>query len=200
MIHSKCDFSIWEIFIFFRKTFFSLQNNSTIVSDEMQQGDMYENTRGTPTAFNPDLSHTSKTLYNGNCFCYIFIYFCFSLSLSLAIHVHSGKYFPKPKSARKNIAINQIKLYMWTLDYEEGWAGKGSCIINSAWSFIRPCLSITISNSSGARLHIFSLNFVTEMKYWLIIEIEFERFSSKFWWKLGKIATKTCNRIWLERF
>lgn len=66
--------------------------------------------------------------------------FVFSLSLSFALRVHSGNIFPKRK-ARAKLAINQMKLYMRTLESRgERVVKEGSCIIAAV--ALCPCTRI----------------------------------------------------------
>lgn len=117
-------------FLSFQKPFFPSKKYSTIVSDEMQQGDIYENVWGTPTAFNPDLSHTHRKRFTfGNCFCYISVFLFFSLSHSLFTST-AGIFSQTQKRAQKHRNKSNKIIYV-DLGLREGWDGEGSCIIDS---------------------------------------------------------------------
>lgn len=85
--------------------------------DEKQKTQQNENIRGTLTAFNPDLSHTSLS----RMFSLKLLFVTFHISVFLyRSSSPQREHFPKPE-ARIKILINQMKLYMRTLD----WKGRG---------------------------------------------------------------------------
>ena len=121
---------IWaceNFFIFFEKNLFFVP--SKIVNNcfgcNATRG--HVNIRSTPTAFNPDLSHTHRkrfALWTVLLHFYIFVFRSLSLTSLREI-------FPKPKKRAQKHRNKSNKIIHVDLGLQEGWNGKGSYIIDS---------------------------------------------------------------------
>lgn len=118
MIHSKCDFNMWEIFIIWKLYFVPLDNRRRWMQ---QQGD--KRTYWKCSAPWEHLTQIWVTHRCRKCFHWALFLLHFGIVLS---QFHSGNFFPNPET-RANIAINQMKLYMRTLGLDEGRLPREGC-------------------------------------------------------------------------
>lgn len=110
-IHSTCDCTMWEL-LSFASTFFPSKKTWT---RQLQPRGHLNSTIAFAEAPRQHLTQIPVT--HRSCFRYNFSFPLFSSSF--AVLAHSGEeFFPKPRSARKKdlLAINQMKLSVWTLD------------------------------------------------------------------------------------